>query len=729
MSNDRLTHSGNNQNLQVSNLDSSSPAQVSNSNNQQLRGADEKNEYRSEEHRQVYQNTSKSFNDQQNQYAEHAFNESQPVYNYQKEISDTDLNAGTDYSRYASDSIFSKSDLELANATENYLKKDSESFAKKFEQMDKRIGKTTDRIKELETNNLEYRNSYKPWKHRFVLDDVDKESSRTRNLRSWHAKGLIHKDVIHKEDDTWIYGRLKFRSEKIALREHKHHSNVRKAEMKATRHGYYRRKLQDNFRQSLQGSEAEDELAAEMRNKRKRLAAGMRMYARRNTRKLKHTLDGYERLKFQKMRLESLNAQKQQLRYRSGIDLQKRKAEEAARQGLIRENQKRKIKKEMVQNYKRQQDSFWGRIQNQHKMKKTVRKEKKTAKKRTKTIVSSLLSIFMLIFLIIIIFFIFVTVLVNIGGESIANGTSQNDYGDMTEVTEYFRSKEADLEETVRPENLEPVIFEEEPDIYEFVYDMAEINFDANILVAYLSAKYNEFDLDMVKSDLDEIFELYYKFDWEIKEEYRMLPDTTQQPDPVTGEYPIVNTLVKICYVKLEKADFYELLQSRIDDAAKQNQMNGFFLTGNGQQIYGPVMNVDWRNKISSNFGHRVHPITGEKKFHDGVDIAVPTGTALYSAVKGTVITSRYSDSAGNMITIQTDSGWQITFMHMDSRAVSVGEQLEQGQYVGTSGNTGNSTGPHLHLQVHDAEGNKINPVFIIPFSTIEASETFNTGG
>jgi murein DD-endopeptidase MepM/ murein hydrolase activator NlpD len=77
------------------------------------------------------------------------------------------------------------------------------------------------------------------------------------------------------------------------------------------------------------------------------------------------------------------------------------------------------------------------------------------------------------------------------------------------------------------------------------------------------------------------------------------------------------------------------------------------------------------------------------------------------------------------MITIQTDSGWQITFMHMDSRAVSVGDQVEQGQYVGASGNTGNSTGPHLHLQVHDSSGKEINPVFIIPFSTIEASETF----
>lgn len=720
MSNDRLTHPGKSQNFKV-------PEAEGNSNNQRLRsGPDESSIYRSEEHRQVYQHTSQSFNDQQDQYAEHAFNEPQPGYDYQKAISnaDADTGAGADYKRYAGDSIFLASDLELAHATENYLEKDSESFAKRSVQIERRLGSTADRIEKLENNHLEYRNSYKFWKHRLIMD---KERGNLKESKSWHAKGLLHKDVIHKENTTQIYGRLKFRSEKIALTEKQHHRKVRKEEMKETRHGYYRRKLQGSIRQSMQGSEfEEDELASAMRSRQRKLATGMRWNYRRNMRRLKHTFDGYERLKFQKMRLASLNAQRELLNYRSGIDLQRRKAEEAARQGLLRENKKRKIKKQMAQDYKRQQGRFFNRVHNQQKLKKTVKKEKKMARKRTKTLISSLLSLFMLIFLIIIVFFTFVTILINISGESVAVGTSQNDYSDMTEVTEYFRDKEAELEEIIKPENLEQAVLEQEPEIYEFIYHMAEISFDSNTLVAYLSAKYNEFDLAMVKAELDEIFELYYTLKCEIKEEYRMLPDTTKEPDPVTGGYPLVNKLVKICYVTLEKADFYELLQGRIEEEGQKNQMDIFYLTGNGQQIYGPVMNVDWRNKISSNFGNRVHPITGAKSFHDGVDIAVPTGTSLYSAVKGTVVISKYSESAGNMITVQTDSGWTVTFMHMESRAVSVGDQIEKGQYVGTSGNTGNSTGPHLHLQVHDAGDQPVNPVFIIPYSTLEASETFN---
>lgn len=723
MSKDRLNNSGAGKALSQESFST-----VQANPNQQLRSRQgEESVYQSEKYKQTYHNQSQSYNDQRNQYTEQAFNDpvlSADNYDYQSTSISDAQNMSEDYKRYVSrdsgNSFFSSSDFDLASATENYLPKDSSFFNGKIGAIDKETEKTAGKIGRIETNSLEYRNSYKFWKHRLVID------KNREKARSWHDRGLIHRDVIHMEETHRIVGRLKFRSEKIVLTERKHRHEVRSAEGKSTRRGFYLRRLHDSIRDNMKGDNfAEDETIAEMRRKTKAAARGAGWNAKRNYRKLKHTLDGYSRLKFQKAQLASLNAQKAQASYKSGLDLQRRKAEEAARQGLLREKQKRKIKKEMIQNYKREQGNFFTRTRNQHKMKKTVKEEKRMARKRTKTLVRSSVFLAVFFFFIIILFFLFVTILVNTGGETVANGVSQNDYQEMTDVTQYFRDKEAELTEYIKPENLEPIIREEEPDIYEFIYEMDEISYDANTLVAYLSARYNQFNLGMVKADLDEVFELYYTLEWEIKEEYRLLPDTTQAPDPVTGEYPLINKLVKVCYVKLEKTDFYELLQGRINDAAKQNQMNGFFLSGNGQQVYGPVMNVDWRNKISSNFGHRVHPITGEKKFHDGVDIAVPVGTALYSAVKGTVITSRYSDSAGNMITIQTDSGWQITFMHMDSRAVNAGDQVEQGQYVGTSGNTGNSTGPHLHLQVHDAEGKEINPVFIIPFSTIEASETF----
>ena len=754
MSKDRLTHSGSSQNLRSKTeggsqgliyIESSSPPMQPVSQNQQLRGGgtDETNHYRSEEHRHVYQNQSQSFNEQRSAYTEQAFNEYVPPvppvpdpvpiiktpYDYQSFSPPEE--SGPNYRRYiteggasaGADSIFTSSDLDLANATGDYLSKDSEKFGEMIDRLDQKASKTAEKIGRIEAKGLEYRNSYKPWKHRLIMDS---ERGRRIKREAWHSREGKALDRIHVEKTKRIAGRLKFQSEKIALTGRKHNREVRREERKSTRGQMLRRQLYGDLRNAASGSEfEEDELPAELRRRAKHAAGAYGFYLKRKYRKLKHELDGYNRLKFQKARLDALRAQRERLNYKSGIDLQKRKAEEAARQGLIREKQKRKVKKELVQNYKREQGNFITRTRNQHKLKKTVTKEKQAAKKRVKNMISSISALVVFLILGILIIFTFMTVFLNMGGESVANTVSQNDYYDMTEVTAYFRNKEAELEEYIKPENLEPVILEEYPEIFEFIYDMDEISFDANTLVAYLSAKYNEFDLEMVKADLDEIFEQYYTLEWEVKEEYRLLPDHLQAPDPDTGEYPMVNTLVQICYVTLKKENFYELLQSRIEDAAKQNQMDGFYLAGNGQQVYGPVMNVDWRNKISSNYGWRVHPITGKRTFHDGVDIAVPVGTALYSAVKGTVTRSFYSDSGGNMITIENESGWRITFMHMDSRTVSVGQRIEQGQLVGYSGNTGNSTGPHLHIQVHDVDDQPVNPVFIIPFSTAEASETY----
>lgn len=776
MSKDRLTHSGSSQNLREHkegrsqdqiHIDSSpSPLQPV-SQNQQLRGGgtDETNHYRSEEHRHIYQNQSQSFNEQRSAYTEQAFNEYVPpvqdpdpiikVPSYDYQSFSPPEESGPDYRRYiagngvnaGADSIFASSDLDLANATGNYLPKDSEKFGEMIDQLNQKASKTAEKIGHIEAKGLKYRNSYKPWKHRLIMEPkdglkyrnscrpwetrliMDSEKGRRIQRKVWHSREGKAFDRIHVEKKKRIVGRLKFQSEKIALTGKKHNREVRRQERKSTRGQMLRRQLYGDLRNAASGSEfEEDEFPTEMRRRTKHAAGAYGFYLKRKYRKLKHELDGYNRLKFQKARLDALKAQKERLYYKSGIDLQKRKAEEAARQGLIREKQKRKVKKELVQNYKREQGNFITRTRNQHKLKKTVKKERTAAKKRVRTMISSISSLVIFLLLGILMIFTFITVFLNIGGESVANTVSQNDYYDMTEVTAYFREKEAELEEYIQPENLEPIILEEYPEIFEFIYDMDEISFDANTLVAYLSAKYNEFDLEMVKADIDEIFEQYYTMEWEVKEEYRLLPDHSQAPDPDTGEYPMVNTMVQICYVTLKKEDFYELLQSRIEDAAKQNQMNGFYLAGNGQQVYGPVMNVDWRKKISSNYGWRIHPITGKRTFHDGVDIAVPVGTALYSAVKGTVKRSFYSDSGGNMITIENDSGWQITFMHMDSRTVSAGQRIEQGQLVGYSGNTGNSTGPHLHIRVHDADDQPVNPVFIIPFSTDEASETYKKG-
>lgn len=316
-------------------------------------------------------------------------------------------------------------------------------------------------------------------------------------------------------------------------------------------------------------------------------------------------------------------------------------------------------------------------------------------------------------FIIAIILFLFLIAVFVGSSEYYASAVTQNDYSTITDATEYFRKLETDLDEYLNAdrEALEVELEEKYgPDIYEYVYQLADLGFSANTLIAYLSAVYGSFTLEDVKEELQSVFEEMYTLTIEVKEEEREV--SSYNPD--TGDYKNVTELKKICYIILEKKELEEVVEPRMTPEQMELYKNYRLSTG-GQQVYGPVMREDWTNLISSNFGVRIHPITKERKAHNGVDIAVPVGTHLYSAVEGTVILAAYSESAGNWVKVRTETGWTVIFMHMDSLTVSTGQQVKKGDHLGYSGNTGRSTGPHLHLEVRNPEDEPINPIFIIP--------------
>lgn len=118
---------------------------------------------------------------------------------------------------------------------------------------------------------------------------------------------------------------------------------------------------------------------------------------------------------------------------------------------------------------------------------------------------------------------------------------------------------------------------------------------------------------------------------------------------------------------------------------------------------------VAWYYRISSDYGYRIHPIYGYSIFHSGVDLSADTGTAIYAAYGGTVVTSTYSSSAGNYIMIDHGSGLMTVYMHCSKLLVSVGQQVSKGETIALVGSTGNSTGPHLHFSVR-LNGSYVDP-------------------
>lgn len=97
-------------------------------------------------------------------------------------------------------------------------------------------------------------------------------------------------------------------------------------------------------------------------------------------------------------------------------------------------------------------------------------------------------------------------------------------------------------------------------------------------------------------------------------------------------------------------------------------------------------------------------------QFHPGVDIASETGTPIYAVADGTVATSDWVGGSGNCVIIDHANGWSTLYAHCDTLIVSEGASVKAGDQIATVGNTGVSTGPHLHLEVRDASGEPVDP-------------------
>lgn len=105
--------------------------------------------------------------------------------------------------------------------------------------------------------------------------------------------------------------------------------------------------------------------------------------------------------------------------------------------------------------------------------------------------------------------------------------------------------------------------------------------------------------------------------------------------------------------------------------------------------------------RVSSKFNlHRLNPITGRIAPHLGVDFAVPVGTLILSVGDGEVIISKNSNIAGNYIVIRHDHQYMTCYMHLKKILVKPGQKVRRGDYIALSGNTGRSTGPHVHFEV-----------------------------
>lgn len=113
---------------------------------------------------------------------------------------------------------------------------------------------------------------------------------------------------------------------------------------------------------------------------------------------------------------------------------------------------------------------------------------------------------------------------------------------------------------------------------------------------------------------------------------------------------------------------------------------------------------------ISSSYGHRTAPTRGASTFHRGIDIGVSSGTTVVSSADGTVVASGYNSARGKYVLVKHSNGLMTRYQHLSKRLVSEGDKVSRGEPIAKSGNTGISTGAHLHYEVLK-NGHTVNPM------------------
>ncbi len=132
------------------------------------------------------------------------------------------------------------------------------------------------------------------------------------------------------------------------------------------------------------------------------------------------------------------------------------------------------------------------------------------------------------------------------------------------------------------------------------------------------------------------------------------------------------------------------------------------------REISGDLFKWPVRGIITSWFGWRRDPFSGRNSLHNGIDIGVPTGTPIGAAMEGTVVETGYSPIMGKFVILSHAGGWKTLYAHTSSILVQEGQYVTKGSRIALSGNTGYSTGPHVHFTIFK-NGKAVNPANVLP--------------
>lgn len=254
------------------------------------------------------------------------------------------------------------------------------------------------------------------------------------------------------------------------------------------------------------------------------------------------------------------------------------------------------------------------------------------------------------------------------------------------------------------------------PGYDEYTYNLGEIGHNPFVLISYLSAVYSEFTASQIQGEIQMLFDEMYTLD--------IMPDTetgTRQVQAVDADGFLMydgdgNPVMEdeeydksVLRVKLTVRSLESIVSGKMD--AGQAELYEAYMESKGLlQQFGSPLGLNWYPYVGSYYGYRKNLSTGVGELHRGLDIIVPEGTQVYATHDGIVKEAAYDSDYGGYIIIEKD-GYMTRYAHMGSFDVNVGQWVAKGDAIGTTGNTGSSTGSGLHMEcLYDGE--YYNPLF-----------------
>ena len=263
------------------------------------------------------------------------------------------------------------------------------------------------------------------------------------------------------------------------------------------------------------------------------------------------------------------------------------------------------------------------------------------------------------------------------------------------------------------------------PGYDEYRYNIGAIEHDPYILMGYLTSAYQNFTYEQIEGVLRQLFNEQYVLTFTEETEIRYRTETHVDPD--TGEETEEEVPYEwhILNVKLTATPLANLVVQRM--SAGQKEICEILLQTKGNRQYVKnVFGTNWLPYVTSYYGYRVHPISGEKNYHTGVDIGMAQGTEILAGHDGTVTLAGNAGGYGLCVAIEGEAyeGHTLTtkYGHCSQLLVSVGQEVKAGDVIAKVGSTGNSTGPHLHLEVL-VDGQYLNPLYFA-----DTGDTGSTG-